>query len=58
MNSLPSQLKFEWDLPEEESGSVLSADEIQLRKDLAEAFIQNPAHWQKDKTADGLQSAQ
>ena len=48
MSSIPSQLKFEWDLPEEESGSVLSADEIQLRKDLAEAFIQNPAHWQKD----------
>lgn len=48
MSSLPSQLKFEWDLPEEESDSALSADEIQLRKDLAEAFIQNPAHWEKD----------
>lgn len=42
------QLGFEWDLPEEESNSALSADEIQLRKDLAEAFIQNPAHWEKD----------
>lgn len=48
MSSIPSQLKFEWDLPEEESNSALSAEEIQLRKDLAEAFIQNPAHWQKD----------
>ena len=47
-NPIVHQLGFEWDLPEEESGSVLSADEIQLRKDLAEAFIQNPAHWQKD----------
>lgn len=48
VNSIAHQLGFEWDLPEEESGSVLSADEIQLRKDLAEAFIQNPAHWEKD----------
>ena len=48
MSSIPSQLKFEWDLPEEVSDSALSADEIQLRKDLAEAFIQNPAHWEKD----------
>jgi hypothetical protein len=55
MNSLPSQLKFEWDLPEEESNSALSADEIQLRKDLAEAFIQNPAHWEKDAQGKPLQ---
>ena len=44
----PNQLKFEWDLPEEESLSALSADEVQLRKDLAEAFIQHPSHWEKD----------
>ncbi len=43
----PSQLKFNWDLPEEEDFG-LSAEEIQLRKDLAEAFIRNPKHWEKD----------
>lgn len=45
-----SQLKLEWDLSEEESSSsALDADEIQLRKDLAEAFIQSPNHWEKDE---------
>lgn len=48
MNDSPAQLKFKWDLPEEEN-SALSADEIQLRKDLAEAFIRNPEHWEKDE---------
>lgn len=49
MNSMPpNQLKFEWDLPEDESSSALSAEEIQFRKDLAEAFIRNPEHWEKD----------
>jgi hypothetical protein len=48
ISASPSQLKFEWDLPEEESTSALSAEEIQLRKDLAEAFIYNPEHWEKD----------
>jgi hypothetical protein len=48
MADIPNQLKFEWDLPEEEISSALSADEIQLRKDLAEAFIRNPGHWEKD----------
>lgn len=46
-----NQMKFEWDLPEDESSSSLGAEEIQLRKDLAEAFIRNPTHWEKD--ADG-----
>lgn len=44
-----SQLKLEWDLPEEESSFALSADEIQLRKDLAEAFIHDSDHWEKDE---------
>lgn len=48
MSTLPNQLKFEWDLPEDESSSALSAEEIQFRKDLAEAFIRNPEHWEKD----------
>lgn len=48
MNSTPpNQLKFEWDLPEDESSSALSAEEIQLRKVLAEAFIRDPKHWKK-----------
>lgn len=47
-NDLPKQMKFEWDLPEDESSSALSAEEIQFRKDLAEAFIRNPGHWEKD----------
>lgn len=47
-STLPNQLKFEWDLPEDESSSALSAEEIQFRKDLAEAFIRNPDHWAKD----------
>lgn len=45
---LAHQLSFDWDLPEEESSSVLSADEIQLRKDVARAFIENPDTWPKD----------
>lgn len=45
----PNQLKFEWDLPEDESSSALSAEEIQYRKDLSEAFIRDPKHWEKDK---------
>lgn len=44
----PSQLKFEWNLPEDESSAALSAEEVQFRKDLAEAFIRNPGHWEKD----------
>lgn len=48
ISASPNQLKFEWDLPEEESSSALSIEEIQLRKDLAEAFIRNPQHWEKD----------
>lgn len=44
------QLTFEWDLPEEVNSS-LSSEEIQLRKDLAEAFVRSPEHWEKD--ADG-----
>lgn len=51
MAETPNQMKFEWDLPEDESSSSLGAEEIQLRKDLAEAFIRNPTHWEKD--ADG-----
>lgn len=46
--SVPSQLKFDWDLPEDESAFALSAEEIQLRKDIAEVFIRNPDHWEKD----------
>lgn len=42
-----NQLKFDWDLPEDES-STLSVEEIQFRKDLAEAFIRNPEYWEKD----------
>jgi hypothetical protein len=49
LNSQAIQLKFEWDLPEEESSSALSAEEIQLRKDIAKAFIHNPEAWEKDK---------
>jgi hypothetical protein len=41
------QLKFDLDLPEEESSSVLSAEDIQLRKDVARAFIENPETWPK-----------
>ena len=48
-DSSATQMKFEWDLPEEESNSALSVEEIQLRKDLAEAFIRNPDHWAKDE---------
>lgn len=44
----PKQMTFEWDLPEDESSSALSAEEVQFRKDLAEAFIRNPKHWEKD----------
>ncbi len=47
MNTPANQLMFEWELPEDES-STLSAEEVQFRKDLAEAFIRNPEHWQKD----------
>src|SRR3990170_8326636 len=46
---LAHQLSFDWDLPEEEPGSALSAEEIQLRKDVARAFIENPVTWPKDK---------
>jgi len=46
--SIAHQLSFDWDLPEEESNSVLSAEEIQLRKDVARAFIENPETWPKD----------
>jgi len=46
---LPSQLKFEWDVPEEDAFSALSANEIQLRKDIAKAFIEDPNCWEKDE---------
>ena len=42
------QLSFDWDLPEEDSSSALSPEEIQLRKDVARAFIENPSTWPKD----------
>lgn len=42
------QLSFDWDLPEEDSNSALSAEEIQLRKDVARAFVENPSTWPKD----------
>lgn len=48
MDTPPKQMTFEWDLPEDESSSALSAEEIQFRKDLAEAFLRNPEHWEKD----------
>ena len=44
-----SQLKFEWDLPDEEGISALSAEEIQRRKDVAEAFIRDEKNWQRDE---------
>lgn len=44
----PYQLKFDLDLPEEESNSALSAEDIQLRKDIARAFLENPDTWPKD----------
>ena len=47
--SIAHQLSFDWDLPEEESSSALSAEEIQLRKDLARAFIENPSTWPKNE---------
>lgn len=47
ISMLAHQLSFDWDLPEEESNSALSADEIQLRKDVARAFIENPTTWPK-----------
>lgn len=48
-DNVPNQLKLEWDLPEGDSSSALSAEEVQLRKDIAEAFIRNPEHWEKDE---------
>lgn len=54
-SNLASQMKFKWDLPEEESVSVLSAEEIQFRKDLAEAFIRNPQHWEKDNEGNPIE---
>lgn len=48
MDTPSKQMTFEWDLPEDESSSALSVEEIQFRKDLAEAFIRNPEHWEKD----------
>lgn len=44
-----AQMTFDWDLPEEEISSALSAEEVQLRKDLARAFIENPETWEKDE---------
>ncbi len=41
------QLSFDWDLPEEDSNPALSAEEIQLRKDVARAFMENPSTWPK-----------
>lgn len=48
MDTPANQLTFDWDLPEDES-STLSAEEIQFRKDLAEAFIRNPEYWEKNE---------
>ncbi|MBI5964923.1 MAG: hypothetical protein HY863_15700 [Chloroflexi bacterium] len=42
------QLKFDLDLPEEDLNSALSPEDIQLRKDLARAFVENPETWEKD----------
>lgn len=42
------QLKFDLDLPEEESTSALSGDEIQARRDVARAMLENPETWPKD----------
>src|SRR3990172_4333937 len=42
------QLSFDLDLPEEEPGiGNLSAEEIQARKDVAKAMLENPATWPK-----------
>lgn len=52
IQATPYQLSFDLDLPEEEPGLVgLSADEIQARKDVAKAMIENPDTWPKG--ADG-----
>jgi hypothetical protein len=48
ISSSPYQLKFELDLPEEESSASLSPDQIQLRKDVARAFVENPDTWPKE----------
>jgi hypothetical protein len=48
VTNLSKQMSFDWDLPEEESNSALSADEIQLRKDVAKIFIEDPVHWEKN----------
>lgn len=48
ITSSPYQMKFDLDLPEEDPNSALSADEVQLRKDLARAFIENPETWPKN----------
>lgn len=39
------QLKFDLDLPEEESSIVLSVEEIQARKDVARKRIEDPLTW-------------
>ncbi len=44
----PYQLKFDLDLPEEESSVTLSAEEVQARKDIAQAMLENPATWPKN----------
>lgn len=54
MDELASQLKFAWDLPEEESATALSGEEIQIRKMLAEVFIRTPANWEKDAEGNPL----
>lgn len=53
----PAQMTFEWDLPEDDPSSALSAEEIQLRKDLAKAFIENPETWEKDEEGKPIKPA-
>ena len=44
------QLGFpDWDLPEEDGSTRLSADEIQARMDVAQALLENPETWPKDE---------
>lgn len=46
ISSTPYQLSFNLDLPEDEPGLAgLSADEIQARKDVAKAMLENPDTW-------------
>lgn len=51
------QLKFELDLPEEESSGAgaLSVQEIQMREDAARRLFENGESWQKDEHGKPLQ---